>query len=208
MRPHIFNRTTSASLPACRVELVDEPADVVAPLLEGYREALQAAAEAAGSSSPGRGSLWDSAAASGDGEGRQQAQVRGGAGFARSACCCPALMHRNDRNVGAGHGEPGETSGWADPALLLALFPRGAAAVAVDADAARRQRPVAWRGARVSGNPCRAQQHGHEAHSCQPEVTLYCVVTVPSFVKVEHADRPCQAIASSGIGLGCARRAL
>ena len=89
-------------LPACRVELVDEPADVVAPLLEGYREALQAAAEAAGSSSTSSASLWDSAAASGDGEGRQQAQVRGRAGLWVLPAVRVGALQRIQRHVGLG----------------------------------------------------------------------------------------------------------
>lgn len=46
--------------PICpRVELVDEPAQYVAPLLEGYRQALQAAAEGGGSSgAQGAQQMW------------------------------------------------------------------------------------------------------------------------------------------------------
>jgi hypothetical protein len=62
-------------------------------------------------------------------------------------------------------------SGWLILPRRWMLFSLGAAAVAVDADAARRQRPVAWSGAGVSGDSGGAQQHGHEAHSCQPEMS-------------------------------------
>lgn len=87
-RNTVFNASAQSGLPylpefvaagfGCfRVELVDEPARYVAPLLEGYRQALAAATAAEGSSS----SSWDAAGTrgggsggAGGGPGRQQAQ--------------------------------------------------------------------------------------------------------------------------------------
>jgi hypothetical protein len=54
----------------------------------------------------------------------------------------------------------------------------------VDADAARRQRPVAWRGVGVSGDSHGAQQHGHEAHSCQFEMSRIDHSVLGTFVQM------------------------
>ncbi|KAL4419681.1 hypothetical protein ABPG75_006779 [Micractinium tetrahymenae] len=70
-RNTVFNASAQSGLPflphfaaagfGCfRVELVDEPAEYVAPLLEGYRKALQAATDAAASGS-GTAAGWQSA---------------------------------------------------------------------------------------------------------------------------------------------------